>query len=549
MAYTNSGLACVKKISPNRNSPRTHAIDRVSVHCVVGQLSAETMAEMFAQASYQASCNYAIGSDGRVALIVEEKDRSWCTSSGENDHRAVTIECASDRTHPYAVNANVYASLLSLLEDICRRNGKKKLLWFGDKGKTLAYEPAPDEMVMTVHRWFAAKECPGEYLYSRHGKIAAEVTARLAEAAQGGTDRIWMGWVKRESGEAGFKQTNGDSGNAYGKYQFDRRYALVPFLQSCVAYNTGRYGAFGEYVSLGAGSGKLQGNASLAALWKDFCDAFPEEFEMLQDVYAYQHYYLEAAKYIKNLYGIDLGSHSPAVKGTLYSMAIRSGALCAAQKFAGCTDKTADRTMIDKAYAAYGPADVGRWTKAGQWGDALAALDTGEYTEVPVQMPGTAEEPHLYRVRLRWGTDMATQIGAFSSLEKAKALADSAVTGYKVFDETGTAVYDTGELTPADQKKIVLKWALDTAADDSHGYENGKDGRGGPDYACSSFVNEAWRQAGVALPESVKVYTANMLETYRKAGFADLTAQVDLKTGKGLQAGDVCLTPGKDHKH
>ena len=174
-----SSLVSYTKISPNKNSPRNHAIDRITPHCVVGQLSAESICGCFTSPSRQASCNYGIGYDGRISLCVEEKDRSWCSSSSANDHRAVTIECASDKTHPYAMTNAVYASLINLCVDICKRNGKKKLLWFGDKNKTLAYSPKSDEMVLTVHRWFANKSCPGDWLYSRMGDLAAKVTARL----------------------------------------------------------------------------------------------------------------------------------------------------------------------------------------------------------------------------------------------------------------------------------------------------------------------------------------------------------------------------------
>lgn len=177
---SNSTLVSYTKISPNRNSPRNHAIDRISIHCVVGQCSVETLGNIFAPTSREASCNYGIGADGRVGMYVEEKDRSWCTSSGANDHRAVTIECASDTTHPYAVNDKAYSTLIKLCVDICKRNGKSKLLWFGDKDKTLAYTPKSDEMVLTVHRWFANKSCPGDYLYNLHGQIASEVTAQLS---------------------------------------------------------------------------------------------------------------------------------------------------------------------------------------------------------------------------------------------------------------------------------------------------------------------------------------------------------------------------------
>ena len=174
MAYTNSSLASYTKISPNKN-PREAKIDTITIHCVVGQLSVETMGDMFAKSSFQASCNYCIGTDGRIGLIVEEKDRSWCSSSKSNDHRAITIEVASDTTHPYAVNEAAYKSLVKLLVDICKRNDIKELKWKGDKSLV----GQVDKQNMTVHRWFANKACPGEYLFNLHGQIAKEVNTEL----------------------------------------------------------------------------------------------------------------------------------------------------------------------------------------------------------------------------------------------------------------------------------------------------------------------------------------------------------------------------------
>ena len=185
---SNSSLVSYTKLSPNHSGARTHSIDRISPHCVVGQLSAEGICGCFTSSSVQASCNYGIGTDGRISLCVEEKNRSWCSSSNANDQRAVTIECASDKTEPYAMNDNVYASLVKLCTDICQRNGKKKLLWFGDKDKTLNYSPASDEMVLTVHRWFANKSCPGDWLYARLGDLAAKVTANLGGGNSSTTD-------------------------------------------------------------------------------------------------------------------------------------------------------------------------------------------------------------------------------------------------------------------------------------------------------------------------------------------------------------------------
>lgn len=177
---SNSPLATYTNISPNKNSPRNHAIDRVTIHCFVGQVTAKRGCDVFKPSSKKASCNYVVGYDGSIGLCVDEKDRSWCSSSSANDNRAITIETASDNYDPYAVTDKAYAALIDLVTDICKRNGKTKIIWFGDKDTALSYNPAPNEMVMTVHRWFANKSCPGPYLYERQGEIAAEVNRRLS---------------------------------------------------------------------------------------------------------------------------------------------------------------------------------------------------------------------------------------------------------------------------------------------------------------------------------------------------------------------------------
>lgn len=183
MAYTNSPLVVYTKLSPNHSGQRTHSIDRITPHCVVGQLSAERICGCFISPDRQASCNYGIGSDGRVSLCVEEKNRSWCTSSRANDQRAVTIECASDSKHPYAFKDAVYNSLVELCTDICKRNGKSKLLWLGSREACEAYNPKADEMILTAHRFYANKSCPGDWLYSRYGDLASKVTAALNAVA------------------------------------------------------------------------------------------------------------------------------------------------------------------------------------------------------------------------------------------------------------------------------------------------------------------------------------------------------------------------------
>ncbi len=173
---SNSSLVSYTKISPNKTSPRNHKIDTITIHCVVGQCTVETPGNIFAPTSRQASSNYSIGTDGKIGMYVEEKDRSRCSSSGANDHRAITIEVASDSSHPYAVNDKTFAALIDLVTDICQRNGIKKLVWSTNKNDRVNHLNGCN---MTVHRDYANKSCPGDYLYNRHGQIADEVNKRL----------------------------------------------------------------------------------------------------------------------------------------------------------------------------------------------------------------------------------------------------------------------------------------------------------------------------------------------------------------------------------
>lgn len=194
MAYTNSPLVAYTKLSPNHSGQRNHAIDTITIHCVVGQCSVETLGNIFAPESRQASSNYGVGVDGRIGMYVEEKNRSWCTSSAANDHRAITIEVASDTTEPYAVRDNVFAALLDLVTDICKRNGIKKLVWSTNKSDRVNHKNGCN---MTVHRDYANKSCPGKYLYDRHQQIADEVNKRLGVVEQKTETPVTTSTVKK----------------------------------------------------------------------------------------------------------------------------------------------------------------------------------------------------------------------------------------------------------------------------------------------------------------------------------------------------------------
>ena len=171
----NSPLVDYIKISPNK-SLRKAETDTITIHCVVGQLTVEAIGNCFDEEGEACSANYGIGFDGKIGLYVPENYRSWCSSNAANDHRAITIEVACEPKHPYEVTQEAYRALIKLLVDICKRNNIKQLLWKGDKSLI----GQVDKQNMTVHRWFANKACPGDWLYERHGQIAEEVNRLLS---------------------------------------------------------------------------------------------------------------------------------------------------------------------------------------------------------------------------------------------------------------------------------------------------------------------------------------------------------------------------------
>ena len=261
---SNSSLVDYTKLSPCHSGTRTHTIDRITPHCVVGQASVEGLGDLFSQSSRQVSCNYGIGADGRVGMYVEEKNRSWCSSSNANDQRAVTIECASDSTAPYAFKDVVYQKLITLCVDICKRNGKTKLIWFGDKDKALNYSPKSNEMILTVHRWFANKSCPGDWMYSRMGDLAKKVTDKLNEKKSDITLFKENGkWYYKPDGKTVDKSFIGLAKNEFGWWYVKN--GTIDFSFTGLAEN--KYGCW--YVKDGKLDKTFNGTATVkAGNWK-----------------------------------------------------------------------------------------------------------------------------------------------------------------------------------------------------------------------------------------------------------------------------------------
>ncbi len=175
---SNSSLVNYVAISPNSNF-RNNKIKKITIHHMAGNLSIETCGRIFANAKRQASSNYGIGSDGRIGMYVEEKNRAWTSSSPSNDNQAITIEVANDggASTNWHVSDKAIESLINLCIDICKRNGIDSLNYTGDSSGNL-----------TRHNMFANTTCPGPYLQSKFPYIASEVNKRLSSSSSTSTN-------------------------------------------------------------------------------------------------------------------------------------------------------------------------------------------------------------------------------------------------------------------------------------------------------------------------------------------------------------------------
>ena len=423
MAYTNSSLVSYTKLSPNHSGQRTHSIDRITPHCVVGQCSVETLGSIFLPTSRQASCNYGIGVDGRVGMYVEEKNRSWCSSSSANDQRAVTIECASDTTEPYAFKDVVYQKLITLCVDICRRNDKTKLLWLGDKDKTLSYEPKSDEMVLTVHRWFASKSCPGNWMYARMGDLAEKVTAALGGGASG-TDGSGSAQGTQASAFSGFSEA--DVVKSVGAlFTADQKktgiLASVSMAQFILESGYGKSELAQNANNVFGMKCSLSGNTWSGSTWDGKSKYTKQTKEQNADG-SYETITADFRKY-------------PCVEDSItdhsaYLLGAKNGNKLRYDGLKGCTDyKKAVQIIKDGGYATSLTyvenlcSIIERWSLTKESGTAIA----------------------WYRVRKTW-SDSKSQKGAYKILDNAKKCAD-ANPGYSVFDVNGVNIYTSKTTT------------------------------------------------------------------------------------------------------
>ena len=430
MAYTNSPLVVYTKLSPNHSGQRTHSIDRITPHCVVGQLSAESICGCFISPDRQASCNYGIGYDGRVSLCVEEKNRSWCTSSRENDQRAITIECASDKTHPYAFKDVVYNRLVELCIDICKRNGKKMLLWLGDKEKTLNYIPKSDEMVLTVHRWYANKSCPGDWMYARMGDLASKVTAALSGNAEENTSP-GSSDIASTTGLQATELKGLSEADVIAKvgplFTADQKHsgilASVSFAQFILESGYGKSELAQNANNCFGMKKSLSGNTWANSTW-DGKSIYTKETKEQNPDGSFETITADFRKYVS--VEASIADHSAYLLGAM------NGSKKRYEGIAGMTDYKAVAQLIK---------DGGYATSLTYVQNLCSIIERWNLT----QYDAANAADSWYRVRKSWD-DAQSQKGAFHDLTLAKACAESN-TGYSVFDESGKAVYTSVSAT------------------------------------------------------------------------------------------------------
>lgn len=416
---SNSAMVSCIMLSPNNSGPRTHNIDRITPHCVVGQVTVQSLGAIFLPTSKGASSNYGIGVDGAIGMYVDEGNRSWCSSSKANDQRAVTIECASDLTDPYAFNSVVYDRLIALCVDICRRNGKTKLIWINNKDKALAYEPQSGEMVLTVHRWFAAKACPGDWMYARMGDLAAKVTAQLSgSGSTGGTGTADDGTAIMGAAKATAAQMQAyirgvnpavpqsvidmiplylSEGNAEGVR------GDVAFAQSCL--ETGNFTFSGSAVTLSQNN--FCGMGVTAAGVKGNSFSTPQ---------------------------LGIRAQIQHLKAYASTEALRQACVDPRFKYV----QRGSAKYVEWLGQRENPQGLG-WAAGAGYGSKILRI-LADVSATQASGSGTTKpSDNLYRVRKSWA-DASSQIGAYSILANAQAMADSHP-GYTVYDSTGKAVY------------------------------------------------------------------------------------------------------------
>lgn len=446
---SNSNLVTYKRITNHKTSPRNHKIDTITIHCIVAQWTAKQGCDYFATTDRECSCNYVVGKDGSIGLSVDEKDRSWCSSNSANDHRAVTIEVASDTVHPYKVTDAALNALIELCADICKRNDIKELKWKADKSLI----GQVDKQNMTVHRWFANKSCPGDYLYNLHSYIADEVNKKL-NVVKPKTDvkmtekEIWdelLKDIKNEYGVAGlmgnlYAESGINSKNLQQTYE--KKLGLTDTTYTEKVDN----GTYTNFVKDSAGYGLAQWTYwSRKQNLLDYANSIGHSIGSCK---------MQVEFLLKELKGYK------TVYNTLQNAkSVKEASDCILTQY----ERPADQSdNVKNKRANYGQNIYNKYVK--------------------VETPKVETEKKYYRVRKSW-TDAKSQLGAYTNLENAKKVCK---TGYSVYDWNGNKVYPIVVETPKVENNSEYKTGMYKVTVDSLNIRKGP----GTDYKINGCIKD-----------------------------------------------------------
>lgn len=178
-----SDLTDFVSLSSNNSGERKNKISRVTIHVVVGEFDALTVAGWFNKPERRASANYIIGKSGEVVQNVDENNRAWTSGNADNDNKAITIECSSNNKNHNSLNDAVFNKLILLCVDICRRYGKNKAVYFADKDTAARYEQyqqTDNEMLFTKHNFYQNVACPDKWIEEHYNEIINRINDILA---------------------------------------------------------------------------------------------------------------------------------------------------------------------------------------------------------------------------------------------------------------------------------------------------------------------------------------------------------------------------------
>ena len=297
MGYSSLCNSIHRNPSYNHTSGRGgERVCKITPHHMAVKWTGERCAQSFDVYGRNASANYCIGYDGEIVGCVDENDRSWCSASGWNDRKAITIEVSNSSTGgDWPISQKSWDSLVRLCADICRRYGFR-LSYTGTSSGSL-----------TEHQMYASTNCPGPYLHARMGELARQVNAMLDSGAapsapatggdsassSGGKEYTGTGFggtYRCNCSSLNVRSSPSTSASVVAQYKSGQTVTLDDWYTIANGYVWGRYtGASSgkkRYVAVGKATGKPEADDYLVRAGGSSASQSPDIDQMARDVIA-----------------------------------------------------------------------------------------------------------------------------------------------------------------------------------------------------------------------------------------------------------------------